>query len=85
MLFRSPRIQLVARLLEGDGAVRALLVPGAFEERPPRWIRGRLYRYEFTARGEQGWWRRTLISEYLPPLSATSPELKDFLDRAPEW
>jgi len=83
----TPRwlVQLVARLLAGDGAVRALLAPGAFEDRPPRWIRGRLYRYQLTAPGERGWWRRTLVAEYLPPLSATSPELRDFLEHAPEW
>ena len=83
----TPRwvVQLVAQLLAGDHAARALLAPGAFEDRPPRWIRGRLYRYQLTAPGERGWWRRTLVAEYLPPLSATSPELRDFLDHAPEW
>jgi hypothetical protein len=65
----------VARLLEGDHAVRGLLAHGPFEDRPPHWIRGRYYRYQFTRAGEPGWWRRTLVGEYLPPLSADSPEL----------
>jgi hypothetical protein len=83
----TPRwlVQLVAKLLAGDGPVRGLLAPGAFDDRPPRWIRGRLYRYQFTQPGERDWWRRTLVAEYLPPLSATSPELHELLDQTPEW
>jgi hypothetical protein len=78
-------VRLVAKLLDGDPAVRGLLAHGAFEDHPPRWIRARLYRYEFTAPGETGWWRRTLAGEYLPPLSATSPELAAALAGADEW
>jgi hypothetical protein len=63
-------VRLVAKLLDGDPAVRALLAPGAFEDHPPRLIRARYYRYAFTRRGEgTAWWRRTLVGEYLPPLS----------------
>ena len=78
-------VKLVAKLLGGDAAARALLAPGAFDDRPPRWIRGRLYRYEFTDPGERGWWRRTFVAEYLPPLSAASPALLPYLDQTPEW
>lgn len=78
-------VQLVAKLLSGDREVRALLAPGAFEDQPPRWIRGRLYRYEFTRAGEPGWWRRTLVGEALPPLSAQSPLLLDYLAQSPDW
>src|SRR6266542_2562052 len=63
-------VRLVAKLLEGDPAVRALLAPGVFEDHPPRLIRARYYRYAFTRPGEgAAWWRRTLVGEYLPPLS----------------
>jgi hypothetical protein len=83
----TPRwlVQLVAKLLAGDLAVRGLLAPGPFEDRPPLWIRGRLYRYEFTRRAQPGWWRRTLVTDHLPPLSATSPALAHALDQTPEW
>ncbi len=83
----TPRwlVQLVANLLAGDGGARGLLAPGAFDDHPPRWIRGRLYRYQFTAPGERGWWRRTFVTEYLPPLSATSPALREYLAQTPEW
>jgi hypothetical protein len=82
----TPRwlLRLVAKLLEGDPQTRALLAPGAFQDHPPRWIRARYYRYQFTGWGETAWWRRTLVDEYLPPLSAdsfsagaTQPEAQD--------
>jgi len=63
-------LHLVAKLLEGDRAVRALLAPGPFEDHAPRAIRARYYRYEFTRLGQptRAWWKRTLVGEYLPPL-----------------
>jgi len=83
----TPRwlVQLVAKLLAGDAPARGLLAPGPFEDRPPRWIRGRLYRYQFTHPGERDWWRRTFVAEYLPPLSTTSPALQEYLEQTPEW
>jgi len=65
-------VQLVEKLLAGDPGTRRLLARGAFEDRPPRWIRARFYRYEFTRPEEPGWWRRTPVGEYLPLLSAES-------------
>jgi hypothetical protein len=78
-------VGLVAKLLEGDAATLDLLAAGPFRERPPRYIRARLYRYEFTRVGEPGraWWRRTLIGEYLPPLSREDPRLREFLALLP--
>jgi hypothetical protein len=72
-------VRLVGKLLEGDAGVRGLLAPGPFADHPPRWIRARYYLYQFTAPGEPGWWRRTLVSESLPPLSRASPELQDVM------
>jgi hypothetical protein len=64
-------LELVAKLLAGDAAVRGLLAPGAFEAGPPRAIRARYYEYRFTRWGEPGgdWWRRRLVAEYLPPIT----------------
>jgi hypothetical protein len=69
---------LVAKLLAGDRAVRGLLAPGPFEDRPPRALRARYYRYEFTRLGERdrAWWKRTLVDEYLPPLTRDDPRLR---------
>jgi hypothetical protein len=72
-------VHLVAKLLQGDPGVRALLGPGAFAESPPRFIRARYYRYEFTRPGEPGWWRRRLAAEYLRPVSRDDPALAAYL------
>jgi hypothetical protein len=72
---------LVAKLLEGDRAVRGLLAPGPFEDHPPRAIRARYYRYEMTRLGEatRDYWKRTLVGEYLRPLTLKDPALREYL------
>ena len=76
-------IHLVAKLLEGDAAVRGLLAPGPFETRPPRAIRALYYRYRLTRFGDGNpdWWDRTPVSEYLPPLERDDPRLLEYLER----
>jgi hypothetical protein len=58
------------RLLEGSPAVRELLGRDPFAEAPPRWVRARLYDYQFTDRTERGatgaWWRRQQVGDYGP-------------------
>jgi hypothetical protein len=60
----------MAKLLQGDKATIGLLAGNPFPDRPPRWIRARLYRYTFTTREERErtgqWWNRTYVSEYFP-------------------
>jgi hypothetical protein len=64
----------VARLLEGDRDTLRLLRHNPFPQSPPRHVRALLYRYRFTTwqeRGESGdWWHRTLVREFLPPVTA---------------
>src|SRR2546425_897508 len=76
-------VHLVGKLLQGDRATRALLAAGPFEDRPPRAVRARYYRYEFTRLGEptRAWWKRTLASEYLPALVRDDPRLVEYLRR----
>ncbi len=69
---REPWFQnLVFRLLQNSPAVTALLEENPFPDAPPRWIRARFYRYEFTTPAERAatgaWWTRTLVGDYLPP------------------
>jgi hypothetical protein len=80
-------VHLVARLIEGDPATRGLLAPGPFETRPPRAIRALYYRYRFTRPAEDpsAWWKRTLVSEYLPPLTRDDPRLDDYLRQEGGW
>jgi hypothetical protein len=76
-------INLVYKLLSGDRAVSGLLAHNPFPEHPPRYIRAELYRYEFTSWDERksGWWKRTRVRSYLPPLSANDDSILQFLDR----
>jgi hypothetical protein len=73
----SPRgypwfFSLLIRLLENDRPTLKLLRRCPFPEKPPVFVRARLYRYRFTsgvARKETGcWWSRSLLGEYVPPV-----------------
>ncbi len=78
-------VHFVYELLQGDkGALGLLAADGPFRDHPPRFIRARLYHYEFTRLGvpTKAWWRRTLVGEYAPPLSRDDPALVDYLVRS---
>lgn len=79
-------VHLVWKLLHGDAGALSLLAVNPFPDAPPRFIRAELYRYEFTRlRDPSGaWWIRRRVGEWLPPLSADSPQLLEFL-RAHGW
>ena len=54
------------RLLEGSPDVVALMARNPFPDRPPKYVRGVLYRYHF---GKTTWWTRERIGEYSPVMS----------------
>jgi len=66
-------LEFIDRLLVNDPLVLRLLRRNPFDRRPPVHVRARLYRYEFTTWSERrktgAWWRRTLVGEFLPPVS----------------
>lgn len=68
------------RLLEGSRPVRALLAPGPFAERPPRYLRARLYDYRFTdaatRRATGAWWEREASGLYCPVLTLEEGRLR---------
>ncbi|MEU4597886.1 lipase maturation factor family protein [Nocardia sp. NPDC023988] len=70
---RSWALPLAARLLRNDPDTLRLLGPNPFPDAPPHYVRAHLYEYEFSAPaelfGQRIWWRRTLIGEFLPPLT----------------
>jgi hypothetical protein len=74
---RTPRRpwfgRLLAKLLEGDEAVRSLLAADPFPEDPPEHVRALRYRYRFTTpaeRAETGdWWQRERVGRYVGPVS----------------
>jgi hypothetical protein len=77
-------LHLVAKLLEGDPGVRGLLAPGPFEQHPPRAIRALYYRYAMTrlADHSRDYWKRTLVGEYLRPVTLDDPALATYRDHA---
>jgi Lipase maturation factor len=77
-------LHLVWKLLHADRGALSLLAGDPFEGRAPRFIRAVLYQYQFAPLGQDEWWRRRRLGEWLPPLSADDPRLLRFL-RAYGW
>lgn len=61
---------LLARLFEGSPSVLGFFTSNPFPDEPPRWLRARLYEYEFRAPAQiwttGDWWSRRLLGEYSP-------------------
>jgi len=72
-------VHFVWKLLHGDPGVRALLAKDPFGDDPPRFVRARLYRYEFAPPGTSAWWTRTFVRDWLPPLEIDDPALQQFV------
>lgn len=72
--------RFVEKLLEADPAILKLLRRDPFGGKPPNFVRAGLYSYKLANRRERkamgGWWKRTWIGEYLPPLGKLSSELR---------
>jgi lipase maturation factor len=79
---RQPWIfNLVYELLEGDRGVLGLFSHNPFPDAPPTYVRASLYEYHFTHFGERGWWRRSRVGDYLPPLARDDPRLLEVLNQ----
>jgi lipase maturation factor 1 len=64
---------LCVQMLRGSPDVLALLSFNPFPDHPPRYLRARLYDYQFadafSHHATGAWWRRTLIGDYCPVVS----------------
>ena len=73
-------IPFLIKLLENDRKTVKLLRRNPFPDRPPAYLRARLYRYRFTTWGE--WrqtgnlWKRELRGEYVPPVRLRGRDLE---------
>jgi lipase maturation factor len=67
--FHSWIFALVQKLLQGEKRILRLFARNPFPNAPPKFIRADWYRYQFTKPGEPGWWTRTFVGEYLPPMT----------------
>jgi hypothetical protein len=74
-------LHLVWKLLHNDTGAVSLFAESPFREKPPRYIRAMLYRYNFTKAGNPDghWWSREKIGEWIPPMSVNDPRLIAFL------
>jgi len=66
-------VSFCVRLLQGSPEVLALLENNPFPDQPPKYVRARVYDYQFTSKEERrrtgAWWKRELKGDYLPPIS----------------
>jgi len=66
-------IRFIKKLLEDDTETLKLLQDNPFNDKPPNYIRARLFRYQFTTNNEfkeqNNWWKRRFERIYLPPKS----------------
>ncbi|HYW43634.1 MAG TPA: lipase maturation factor family protein [Bryobacteraceae bacterium] len=76
-------VNLMAKLLQGDGGTLGLLRTNPFPDRPPRYVRARLYMYRFTTPEERQaggeWWRRELVGPWFPEVSLDTPGFRRIL------
>jgi hypothetical protein len=77
-------LHLIWKLLHNDPGASSLFGGNPFPDKPPRYIRAVLYRYQFAPPGNprDDWWKRETLGLWLPPLSADDPRLIQFLKQA---
>ncbi|KAF8570277.1 hypothetical protein P879_01448, partial [Paragonimus westermani] len=74
---------LVYRLLQQERNVLELLDTSSLPSNP-KYIRAQLYIYHYTSPNDQSgdWWRRVKKSDYLPPVSLSSPLLQSAVEHS---
>ena len=73
-------LNLVAKILEGDRPVLGLLEKNPFPNHPPQYVRALLFEYHYSRPGENTWWTRKKVDDYLPPLSLKDPAFLQVLE-----
>ena len=73
-------LNLVYKLLQNNPSAASLFANRPFTTAPPRYIRAVLYRYSFVppGNGDNLYWKREKIGEWLPPMSLESPLLLQY-------
>ena len=61
--------RLVAKLLSGDAEVLSQFSGNPFADRPPRFVRARVYQYRFSRGDEPGHWQRQLVGDMIPAVT----------------
>jgi Lipase maturation factor len=74
-------LHFVWKLLHNDPGTLSLLANNPFPDTPPHYIRARLYHYRFAPIGENAWWKREPIGEWLPAISTDNQQFRRLLER----
>jgi hypothetical protein len=72
-------VHLAAKLMQGDERALSLVEFNPFSDAPPRRIRIRLMEYRFAKWGEEGWWTRREVAQWMRPVTLDDPEFDAFL------
>ncbi|HET9621207.1 MAG TPA: lipase maturation factor family protein [Kofleriaceae bacterium] len=72
-------VHLVWKLLDGDRTIRSQLARDPFAGAPPRFVRIRRFVYHLAPYGAGPWWTRDSEQPWLPPVSLTTPGLREAL------
>jgi len=74
-------LHLVDKLLRGEETPKSLLARDPFPDKPPRFLRAKLYRYRFThiGDGKNAWWDRQYVREWMRPIGKDDPQLERML------
>jgi hypothetical protein len=74
-------LHLVWKLLHNDPGALSLFAGNPFPQKPPRFIRATLYKYQFAPPGNPAgrWWNREELGLWLPPLSTDNPQFLHIL------
>ncbi|XP_062591201.1 lipase maturation factor 2-like isoform X1 [Saccostrea cucullata] len=82
-------VHLIYKLLIGQQEVLDLVQHNPFPQKPPKFIRAKLYHYHFTGQtpkdkgySKKNWWVREEKSEYFPALEKDNTSLIDYLKRS---
>lgn len=74
-------VHLIWKLLVNDPGALSLIAHNPFPNRSPQYIRVQFYRYQFARLDDPtgAVWKRTHLGAWLPPLSRSTPGLKDYI------
>ncbi len=76
-------LNVVWKLLHNDPGTLSLFADNPFPDKPPQYIRARLYKYSFAPPGNPSgaYWTREDMGNWLPPMSIDYPGLREELVR----
>lgn len=72
-------VNLLGKFLQNESTVMSLVRENPFPEKPPQFVRVRVFRYRFSDWGDEAWWKREEKGLYLPPLSLRDPQFRQIL------